>query len=290
MYIMFVKGHCSPRKEDIKISCLKRKTLKNIANILNEKLGANIKVKKTTKKKLYSEVKGHLSKSKCRNESCWRSLSIIIENLDEKERKELKDSFKPFQPLSWKDKPNTWLNTTDINNVMKQYEKKYPHFKYYEATPIDFHLKEGGECLVSRLCNVNIRQLKKKKKSIGLVFNTDKHNQPGQHWFSMFIDLVGKNRENPSIYFFDSAEAINDINEVPEQILDLIEKFQKQYNYQFDVLYNDIQHQHGNTECGIYCLHFLTEMLKGKGFRNYVNQKNNDKEIEKFRKLFFIER
>ena len=86
------------------------------------------------------------------------------------------------------------------------------------------------------------------------------------------------------------AEAINDINEVPEQILDLIEKFQKQYNYQFDVLYNDIQHQHGNTECGIYCLHFLTEMLKGKGFRNYVNQKNNDKEIEKFRKLFFIER
>ena len=105
---MFVKGHCSPRKEDIKISCLKRKTLKNIANILNQKLGANIKVKKTTKKKLYSEIKKHLSKSKCRNESCWGSLSIIIENLDEKERKELKESFKPFQPLSWKDKPNTW--------------------------------------------------------------------------------------------------------------------------------------------------------------------------------------
>ena len=287
---MFVKGECSPRKEDTKVSCLKKKTLLSVAKILNKQFNAKIKLKKTTKKKLYSEIRKYLSKSRCEKESCWITLDLISKNLNENEKKEIKNSFRPFQPLSWKEKPNTWLNTTDINNVMKQYEKKFPYFKYYEATPIDFHLKEGNGCLVSILCNININELKKTKKSLVIVFNTDKHDQPGQHWFSMYIDLIGKNRNNPSIYYFDSADAIKDINHLPIQILDLIEKIQKQSDYNFDVLYNDINHQSGDTECGVYCIHFLTEMLKGKKFSDYVNQKNNDKRMEDFRKLFFIER
>tara|TARA_Y100000590_G_scaffold373483_1_gene437297 strand:- start:1070 stop:1939 length:870 start_codon:yes stop_codon:yes gene_type:complete len=287
---MFVKGHCSPRKDKIKDSCLKKKTLLSIAKILNKKNNAKIKLKKISKKKLYSEIKKHLSKSECKTEACWGSLTMIIESLSEKEKKELNTSFRPKQPKKWKENPNTWLNTTDINSVMKQYEIKYPHFKYFEATPIDFHLKsDANECLVSSLCNINIPKLKKKKKSIGLVFNTDKHNQPGQHWFSMYIDLVGKNRKNPSIYYFDSAEAIHDINDLPLQILDLIERVQKQVNYKFDVLYNDKQHQYGDTECGIYCLHFLIKMLEGIQFRDYVHSQLNDKQMEKFRKEFFIQ-
>ena len=287
---MFVKEHCSPRKDEIKDSCLKKKTLLSIAKILNKKNNTKIKLKKTSKKKLYSEIKKHLSKSECKTEACWGSLTMIMDSLSEKEKKELNTSFRPKQPKKWKEKPNTWLNTTDINSVMKQYEIKYPHFKYFEATPIDFHLKsDGNECLVSSLCNINIQKLKKKKKSIGLVFNTDKHNQPGQHWFSMYIDLVGKNRKNPSIYYFDSAEAIHDINDLPLQILDLMERIQKQVNYKFDVLYNDKQHQYGDTECGIYCLHFLVKMLEGIQFRDYVHDQLNDKKMEEFRKEFFIQ-
>lgn len=287
---MFVKEHCSPRKDEIKDSCLKKKTLLSLAKILNKKNNAKIKLKKISKKKLYSEIKKHLSKSECKTEACWGSLTMIIDSLSEKEKKELNTSFRPKQPRGWKEKPNTWLNTTDINSVMKQYEIKYPNFKYFEATPIDFHLKsDGNECLVSSLCNINITKLKKKKKSIGLVFNTDKHNQPGQHWFSMYIDLVGKNRKNPSIYYFDSADAIHDINDLPIQILDLIERVQKQVNYTFDVLYNDKQHQYGDTECGVYCLHFLVKMLEGIQFHDYVHGQLNDKQMEKFRKEFFIQ-
>ena len=287
---MFVKGHCSPRKDHLQGSCLSKKTLLSIAKVLNNELNTTIKLKKTTKKKLFNEIKQILSKTDCDTELCWTSLDLIMDNLSEKEKKEMKESFRPLKPESWDKNPNTWLNTTDINNVMEQYEIKYPHFKYYGATPIDFHLKdEGNGCLVSSLCNININQLKKnKKKSIGLVFNTDKHNEPGQHWFSMFIDLVGKNRSNPSIYYFDSADSIHDIKDLPIQILDLIEKVQKQVNYQFDVLYNDIEHQKGDTECGIYCLHFLTEMLKGLNFRNYVKNQLSDKEMESFRNVFFI--
>ena len=287
---MFVEGHCAPRKEEINISCLSKKLLLSIAKVLNKKDNAKIKLKKASKKKLYSEIKKHLVNSKCNTEVCWGSLTMIMENLSRKEKEEFNKSFRPLQPKSWKEKPNTWLNTTDINNVMKQYEMKYPHFKYFEATPIDFHLKnDENKCLVSRLCNLNIQELKKKKKSIGLVFNTDKHNQPGQHWFSMYIDLVGKNRNHPSIYYFDSAEAIHDIKDLPLQILDFIEKVQKQNNYKYDVLYNDNQHQYGDTECGVYCLHFLVEMLKGNDFHDYVHKKIPDSTIQRFRKKFFIQ-
>ena len=33
-------------------------------------------------------------------------------------------TFAPQSPESWKRKPTTWLNSLDIENVMKQYEKK----------------------------------------------------------------------------------------------------------------------------------------------------------------------
>ena len=48
---MFVKEHCSPRKDEIKDSCLKKKTLLSIAKILNKKNNAKIKLKKISKKK-----------------------------------------------------------------------------------------------------------------------------------------------------------------------------------------------------------------------------------------------
>ena len=288
---MFKKEHCSPRKDKISSSCLSKKLLISIAKILNRKRGTKIKTKGSSKKKLYSAIQKELKKTECKKESCWITLNIIYNNLSLDERKQFKNSFRPFIPDEWEKKPNTWLNTTDIDNVMKQYEKKYPQFKYYGATPIDFHLKsDGNQCIVSKLCKIDINQLKKdNKKSVGLVFNTDNHLGPGQHWFSMFIDLYGVNRENPSIYYFDSAESIQEINELPKQILDLIEKLQKQNNYHFDILYNDIQHQYGNTECGVYCLHFLTEMLKGKSFENYVKRKLKDKSMERFRNMFFIQ-
>ena len=57
---------------------------------------------------------------------------------------------------------------------------------------------------------------------------------------------------------------------------------------QFTYFYNDIQHQYGNTECGIYSIHFLTEMLKGKPFKEYINQKIDDKKMFRFRNKFFI--
>ena len=285
---MFTKKHCSPRKCKIDYSCLSKNILISIAKILNKNYNAKIKIKKRSKKKLYNDIKEKLSRAECKTESCGTNINKIMDKLSDKEKKQFNESFRPLKPDNWNNNANTWLNTTDINNVMRQYEKKYPYFKYYGATPIDFHIKSDDTCLVSNLCNINLNNLKN-KKCIGMVFNTDPHNKSGQHWFSMFIDTVGRNLENPTIYYFDSATAIKDIEELPLQILNLIDKLQKQSNNKFDILYNDIKHQYGSTECGVYCIHFLTEMLKGIAFEDYVSKKLSDKKIEKYRNKFFIE-
>jgi hypothetical protein len=290
LLMKFEKKHCSPRKEKIEYSCLSKKLLISIAKILNGKSGdkVKIKIKKRSKKKLYEDISVKLRSPECNTESCWRKIDKISNGLSMKEQAEFKNSFRPNQPKPWIENPTTWLNTTDINNVMVQYEKKFPHFKYYPASPIDFNLKYGDTCAVSELCKIDLNQLKN-KKSIGLVFNTDTHNNSGEHWFSMFIDLVGVNLSKPSIYYFDSATPVKNIDVLPGQILNLIETLQKQSNNKFDIYYNDIKHQHGTTECGVYCLHFLTEMLKGIPFDKYIDGNLTDKKIEKYRNVFFID-
>ena len=71
---MFVKEHCSPRKDEIKDSCLKKKTLLSIAKILNKKNNTKIKLKKTSKKKLYSETSNpnHSKSRKSNQYSCTK--------------------------------------------------------------------------------------------------------------------------------------------------------------------------------------------------------------------------
>ena len=198
-------------------------------------------------------------------------------------------SFRPEKPESWKKNPNTWLSTVDINRVMEQYEDAYPNFQYLGANPIDFNKKiKNNKCVVDELCKLDIKSVKKDGKDcLGMVFNTDPHNESGEHWFSLYIDLLGKNvKGEPYIYYFDSLaskpknEVVEFVKEVQEQCLDL--------NKDIKFLYNDIKHQHKNTECGVYCLHFLVSMLKGVNFKNYISNKRNDQEMEKFRDIFFI--
>jgi hypothetical protein len=51
---------------------------------------------------------------------------------------------------------------------------------------------------------------------------------------------------------------------------------------------NKKRHQYKNTECGVYCIYFLTSFLEGKGFDEIVgNIINDDKMFEK-RKEFFV--
>ena len=105
----------------------------------------------------------------------------------------------------------------------------------------------------------NLRTIAIKKiNKIGIIFNLDKHNEPGSHWVSMFVDLSDK-----FIFYMDSA-----LNPIPEEIISLKNKIIKQAEHldihlDFDNNY-PIMHQRGNNECGMYSLFFIITMLTGK--------------------------
>lgn len=274
--------NCSPLGLHNHNSCIPEHLLRNISKLINkyykypfdESSDLRNQIKIFLKNELGFDSEIDLLKNK----------NKITKNLNRSDLLELKSYFKPFAPKSWKDDPETWLDTTNIDNVLKSYSKKYKHFKYYGAIPIDFDKKKNKECMVSDLCKIDCNELKKKYKSVGIVFNTDPHNKGGVHWFSMYIDLVGINRKGiPTLYYYDPAK-----HKIKKEIKSLITKIKKQMD-NIDIIYNDVQHQKGDSECGTFCIYFIVEMLKGKNFEDYINNKMmNDKEMNNFRKNFFI--
>uniref|UniRef100_A0A6C0L4J5 Ubiquitin-like protease family profile domain-containing protein n=1 Tax=viral metagenome TaxID=1070528 RepID=A0A6C0L4J5_9ZZZZ len=279
---MYDSKNCSPSKKRKTGSCLPNPLLKKIVKLLNEKYKCKLQ-SSGTQNNIYTSICDKIKQiSECETEACWSTLDVIKNGLNQKEYRNFTNSFRPFMPESWKQNPNTWLNTNDIDNVLKQYEKKYNHFEYIGAIPIDFDKKTiTGQCAVSDLCKIDIQNMSRNKKCIGIVFNTDAHNEPGKHWFSVYIDLK---KAIPAIYYFDSLA-----EEPQQEIIDFVKKIEGELNGNCKVLYNDIQHQHGNTECGVYSLHFITSMLKGTPFKKYINTINTDKQMEEMRQLFFVD-
>tara|TARA_B100001123_G_C15098051_1_gene942385 strand:- start:102 stop:944 length:843 start_codon:yes stop_codon:yes gene_type:complete len=280
---MYEKTHCSPKKDKNDFSCIDNNIIYKIGKILKRH---NYKINMDDNlKKMHTNISKTLKKiKKCNSEQCWRNINMITDNLTKKELKELNNSFKPKKPKSWEDNSNTWLSNVDIDNVLKQYYDKYNDYYYHGALPVDFDEEVDNKCLVDNLCKFDVDKLHKSgKNKIALVFNTDPHNKSGEHWISMYIDCIGKNIEHPCIYFFDSAG-----NPPPKQIKEFIDDTRDNSKINFSYIENNIQHQKGNTECGIYCLHFLTYMIEDGDFMDYIQNKKNDKFMEKYRSIFFI--
>ena len=170
--------------------------------------------------------------------------------------------------------------------VMKQYEKAYKCFEFLGPTPIDFDTKKMyGTCVWEELCNFSLQdQLKSGKTKIGIVFNTDPHNKPGQHWISMFINIKKK-----QIFFFDSVGT-----KAPPQVMDLVNRIKeqgKQMNPKILFTFDEnhpVEHQYGNSQCGIYSIFFIVHMLEDKITEHYLKTHIlKDEYIAKFRKVYF---
>jgi hypothetical protein len=203
-------------------------------------------------------------------------------------KEDMKNSFAPESPHEWKKNPNEWLSSIVIMDVMKQYEKAYKCFEFIGPSPIDFDTKMlYGECVWEELCNFSLKnQIKNGKTKIGIIFNTDPHNKPGQHWISMFINI--KKRQ---IFFFDSTG-----DKPAPEIMVLVERIKKEgenmtpkIHLHFDSN-EGVEHQYGNTECGVYSLFFIVHMLEDKLTSHYLkNHILKDNYMEKFRKIYFNE-
>ena len=281
--IKLKKLNCSPKpKGEINdFTCYTNKSLYKLRDMWNAR-HPDVKITSNSPKEIHLQISEHLS-GVCNKESCW-----LKQKADFGPVESMTDSFAPESPQEWKKKPNEWLTSIDIINVMKQYEKAYKCFDFIGPTPIDFDTRKlYGECVWDELCNFSIEeQIKNGKTKIGIIFNTDPHNKPGQHWISMFINIKKK-----KIFFFDSvgdkppSEIIKLVNRIKEQGVNLNNKI----NFTFDTN-EGIEHQYGNTECGIYSLFFIVHMLEDKMTEHYLKTHIlKDEYMNKFRRVYFNE-
>lgn len=276
------KVNCSPKdkKEINGFTCYTDKSLYKLRDLWNAR-HPDVKINTNNTKDIHKQLTEYLS-GVCNKESCWIKQKKEFGPISS----EMTDSFAPESPDEWKKNPNEWLSSVDIMNVMKQYEKAYKCFDFIGPTPIDFDTRKiYGECVWEELCNFNLaEQIKNGKTKIGIIFNTDPHNKPGQHWISMFINIKKKR-----IFFFDStgdkpsSEIMTLVNRIKDQGMTI----QPKISFKFDSN-EGIEHQYGNTECGIYSLFFIVHMLEDKMTEHYLKTHIlKDEYMQKFRKIYF---
>lgn len=267
-------------------SCFTIEALRKIADKWNE-TNPNMQIQyndSTTGKSLWSSINNVMS-AKCNNEVCWIKQDFI-KNGNSLLYRELIKNFKPMMPKIWEDKPTEWLNTLDIRDVMNQYEVKYSEFEFIGPVPMDFDSKVGfGQCVIDELCKISLKSLLDKgKKQIGIVFNLDKHTQTGSHWVAMHCSL--DNPGSGEICYWDSYG----MKPNPEVVV-LMNRLKSQganLGYTMRMKINNIRHQYKNSECGVYCIYFLTSLLEGKSFEEIIRNIISDDKMNAKRKEFFV--
>ena len=274
----FVKLKCSPKLQNNDFTCYSNESLFTLKSLWNAR-HPDVLISSNEPREIWESLKQRL-KNICNKESCWLKQNFASSGLD---KEMLTYTFAPKSPDDWKKNPNEWLNSIDIENVMKQYEKEFPYFDFIGAAPIDFDSpKMYGECVWEELCHFDLSiSMRNGKNKIGFVFNTDPHYLSGSHWISMFVSLKHK-----FIFFFDSTGT-----SPPKEVKRLINKIKQQgkaLGINFRYIENKKHHQKKPTECGMYALFMIINLLRETMKpEDFITDIFPDEQMEKFRKLYF---
>jgi hypothetical protein len=279
---------CSPARQSSKDkTCMNLEELKSLANDFNRTSNNKIKVS-ASKKKIVKQFREKLGKTCGSAEYCWVQQSFVS---PQTKTKILAKAFRPLKPKQWYKNRKTWLNTYDIQKVMKQYEDKYKDFWFIGVFPIDFSEKdEYGYCVSPEMCAFNISKVvEKRKKQFGMVLNLDRHDQSGSHWVAVYCNLDPK-KENYGIYYYDSVAY-----PPPKQVGSFMKLVEKQVcevhgaevGKRFAMRYNKVQKQFDNYDCGVFSEVFLTQILKQIPFDNICKRMKTDREINALRDVLY---
>ena len=276
----FKKLNCSPENKEKEYTCYSDSDLNKLKEMWNIR-HPDQPIKTSNPKQIWETLKEYYA-SVCNKETCW--VRQMTKNT--KMEQELLDAFAPESPKEWNKNPNEWLSSIDILKVMNQYEKKYKCFDFIGPSPIDYDThKLYGECVWEELCHFNLKeQIQKGHTKVGVIFNLDPHYKGGSHWVSLFINIKKK-----TIFYFDSAGET-----IPEQIKKFVDsvivqghKLSTPINFKFDQN-NPVEHQYGNTECGVYSIFFIIHMLEDKITGHYLKTHMLKEEyMQQFRNIFY---
>ena len=296
---MKIDEKCAPSKKFEKGSCLTLDSLKLIIASYNNKSKDIDKIKiSDNKEDMVKQLEKKLS-NKCDTQTCWLRLDIV-QQLENDLIKEdiLTNTFRPEGPK----KKYEWLSTSDINDVVTQYQEKYEDFLFLGALPADFE-----ELQFLGISNLDFTELENNNKyKIGMIINLDVHTQGGSHWVALYTDL-----QKGQIYYFDSfakkpyKRTKKFINRIVRYL------YKKKYNKElditafikkitgggettylnklknFDIRYNTVQHQFNNSECGVYSINFIVRLVGGESFDEITQNITKDNEMNKCRTKYF---
>ena len=268
---------CAPRHKGSKKTCFSQNSLIKIAKAFNKKYSKKkVKISKN-KNMLLENIKNNFPNF-FKNEWCLLNKNFIKSLNDD----EINDTFRPEKPKEWLKNERDWLSTVDIEKVLSQYENKYNDFITIGPVPIDFDKRDiRGNCTIDELCNLKLKDLLKDKLyKLGIVFNLDKHDEPGSHWVALYGDL-----KKNDIYYFDSY-GLEPPNEI-EIFMNRMQEEGKKLNRNIDLYYNDIRHQFKNSECGVYCLNFIIQFLEGKNFKEIIENVIFDDDMNSMRNVYY---
>lgn len=284
--------YCSPKRAKTNDdTCMTLKELKTFAKDYNKSFPDERIPLRGTKKELYNAIRAKLARycGAHNREYCWIEQPFV----DPRHKESLEENFRPKKPKEWYNNRYTWLNTFDILDVMKQYEMLYKDFMFMGVHPIDFQSTYPGNptvCIGKVFCQFDIKThvFDLNKRRFAIVLNLDKHNQSGSHWVSVYCNFDTK-AKNFGVYYYDSVAY-----PPPKPVLHFMKTIQNQVKSylapkrSFEVTFNKMQKQTENTECGVFSIVFLTQMLKAKHDFEYVCQHmRRDSGINQIRDIIY---
>lgn len=262
---------CAPNRQfRNEVSCFSLQSLKKIANSYNKKMNKNIINISDDISDLHKQISKNLSKH-CTNETCWVNQSFV-KNLNDENINDY--TFKPIRPEG----KRTWLSTTDIRKVMKQYERKFKDLIFLGPVPIDF------DDIYTEIANINLKELQKKQKQkIGIIYNLDEHYKNGSHWVASYAEFSDKLSE---ISFYDSYG-----NNPDSRILKLLNRLKKNAKTDLgidaEIKINKKRTQFKNSECGPYSMNYILHRCMGDSFDETTSNLIKDDVMNDRRNLLF---
>jgi len=214
----------------------------------------------------------------------------------------LSDRFRPPMPVSWLKNNREWLSNLDIEQVMQQYERTIPGFRFVGVFPIDFdHTLPGeGRCVGEEMCAFDARaEWNRGVCHVGIIFNTDRHDQSGSHWVALYIGLDPA-LQNYGVFYYDSVAV-----PVGREVSAFAERVRKQLRELHGddesfggfstlartspaYLQNEVRRQFKGTECGVFSMFFVICCTHGGiKFEDICRSMGNDDDIHAFRSVFF---
>lgn len=274
----FKKLNCAPDPERKHgFTCFNTEKLHMIRDAWNAR-HPDAFIKESDPKEIWYKLKEYMADT-CQNELCWLKQQFIKTSLDSSL---FHHTFAPTSPKTWEKNPYEWLSSINILSVMAQYEEKYKCFDFMGPSPINYdtHINDG-ECVWKEICELKISEvLSKGKNKVGFIFNLDPHYKTGSHWVALFVNI-----KKHEIYYFNSNGF-----PPPKQIKKLMEEIQRQgkeLGIDFKMDHTNLQHQYSTSECGMYCLYFIIQMLNDMPFSYFQTKRIPDNQMKQIRKLYF---